>query len=223
MKRLGFVIAVIVMAALVLWAIYPAATVRYRLTLEADVDGKPATGAGVIEVSYVRNLKSLPNEAEFSITVRGEAVALDLGQRGTLFALLKGGTDSRSGAEWIVLRAFNLPGGGLPRPVENRLSVVRSLSGTAELPLQSLPLLVRFRDIKDPLSIEKVDPFNLETPFGPGVRLTRATLKIVPAGIWPLSSYGITGEPITTGVGQRLLLRAFNLPGGGLPRPVETG
>ena len=118
MKRLGFVIAVIVMAALVLWAIYPAATVRYRLTLEADVDGKPATGAGVIEVSYVRNLKSLPNEAEFSITVRGEAVALDLGQRGTLFALLKGGTDSRSGAEWIVLRAFNLPGGGLPRPVE---------------------------------------------------------------------------------------------------------
>ena len=32
-------------------AAFPSATVRYRLTLEADVDGKVVTGSGVIEVT----------------------------------------------------------------------------------------------------------------------------------------------------------------------------
>lgn len=85
-------------------------TVRYQLTLEAEVDGKPKTGSGVIEVTYSKNNDPV-SQAEFSINVRGEAVALDLGSRGTLFALLKGGTDSRSGPDYIVLRAFDFPGG----------------------------------------------------------------------------------------------------------------
>lgn len=178
-------------------------TVRYRLTLEAEVDGKPKTGSSVIEVTYSKNNDPI-SSGEFSIGVRGEAVALDLGSRGTLFALLKEGTDNRSGPDYIVLRAFNFPGGALPSPVTSGLSQVRRLSGKRELPLTSLPLLVRFRDLNDPKSVERVDPRDIGKSFGAGARLVRATLEIVPAGIWPLSWYGITGEPITTGIDERL-------------------
>ncbi|MGO3933650.1 hypothetical protein NP284_35705, partial [Rhodopseudomonas pseudopalustris] len=121
------------------------ATVRYRLTLEAEIDGVRKTGAGVVEVSYSK--QNLPiSQAEFRIDIRGDAVVVDLGPRGQLFALLREGSDSRSGADYIVLRAFNFPGGALPRPVLDGLGKVRRLSGKVDLPLRSLPLLVRFRD-----------------------------------------------------------------------------
>ena len=40
--------------------------------------------------------------------------------------------------------------------------------------------------------------------FGADARLVRATLEIVPAGIWPLNKIGVTGEPITTGIVSEL-------------------
>jgi hypothetical protein len=202
MKRLGIFLAIAFAGLAVYFAVF-SATVRYRLTLEAEVDGELKTGSGVTEVAYSKNNDPI-SSAEFSIDIRGEAVALDLGSRGTLFALLKGDTDSRSGPDYIVFRAFNFPGGSLPRPVGKGLSDVRKLSGKRELPLTNLPLLVHFRDINDPLTIEKVDPFDLQKSFGPGAKLTRATLEIVPAGIWPLNWVGITGEPITTGIERHL-------------------
>jgi len=121
-----------------------------------------------------------------------------------LFALLKGDTDSRSGPEWIVLGAFNFPGGSLPRPVEEGVKQVQRLSGKRELPLTSLPLLVRFRDLNDPKTVERVDPLDIGKRFGGEAKLVRVTLEIVPAGIWPFDSYGITGESITTGIQKRL-------------------
>jgi hypothetical protein len=117
-----------------------------------------------------------------------------------LFVLLAGGTDGRSGAEWIVLRAFDFDGGGLPRPIEEGLKQVSRLSGKRELSLDSLPQLVRFRDVNDPKTVESVNPFNIGERFGPGAKLVRATLEIVPAGVWPFDG----GEPLTTGIEKRL-------------------
>src|SRR5258707_10946399 len=125
MKWLKIFAALIIAAVVIFQLAFPSATVRYRLTLEADVDGEPATGSSVIEVSYGKKPRLLPNESELYVDVRGEAVALDLGQRGMLFALLKGGEDSRSGPAYIVLRAFNFPGGALPSPVEKGIGDVR--------------------------------------------------------------------------------------------------
>ncbi|QWG12363.1 hypothetical protein KMZ29_22055 [Bradyrhizobium sediminis] len=187
-------------------AVYTAvfsATVRYRLTLEVEVNGERKTGSGVIEVTYSKNNDPI-SQSEFSIDVRGEAVVIDLGPRGILFALLKGDTDRRSGPEYIVLRAFNFPGGALPLPVRDGLLKVKRLSGKIDLPLTSLPLLVRFRDLNDPMTVERVDPLDIGKSFGAGAKLVRATLEIVPTGIWPFNSYGITGEPVTRGINLRL-------------------
>jgi hypothetical protein len=203
MKWLSIVAVIIVAAVVIYRTAYPSVTVRYRLTLEAQVDGEPRIGSGVIEVSYSKQ-PELAQQHELGIEYRGEAVVLDLGPRGVLFALLKGGADNRSAPEWIVLRAFDFPGGSLPRPVEEGLKQVQHLSGKRELPLDSLPLLVRFRDLNVPSTVESVNPFDIARDFGAGAKLVRVTLEIVPAGIWPFSRYGITGEPITTGVEKRL-------------------
>jgi hypothetical protein len=117
---------------------------------------------------------------------------------------LKPGADGRSGPEYIVLRAFNFPGGALPSPVASGLQQVRHLSGKRQLPLTSLPLLARFRDLSDPKTIEKVEPLDLEERFGAGVKLVRAEIEIVSPGLWPFNRIGISGEPITSGIERRL-------------------
>jgi len=205
MKWLGIVglLIVVALAAIVRYQIgYPSVTVRYRLTLEAQVDGELKTASGVREVTYTKQ-PQLASQHELSIGYRGEAIALDLGARGTLFALLKGGRDERSGPEWIVLRAFDFDGGSLPRPVEVGVEQVARLSGKRELPLDSLPMLVRFRDPNDVRTVEQVNPFNIGERFGADAKLLRVTLEIVATGT-PFSSSGMSGEPITTGIERKL-------------------
>ncbi|UPJ53770.1 hypothetical protein IVB30_22140 [Bradyrhizobium sp. 200] len=204
MKWLGIVIALIVGAPLLYSVAYPSLTLRYRLSLEAEVDGKPKTGSGVIEVTYSKQPEFASGRDRVS-SHRGEAVMLDLGDRGTLFALLQAGSDSRSIPESIVLRAFNFDGGAFPGPtVEEGFKKLRQLSGKRDLPLDNLPMLVRFRDINDPKTVERVSPLNIGERFGPNAKLVRATLEIAPVGIWPLNSFGITGEPVTNYVKTKL-------------------
>jgi hypothetical protein len=198
MKWLG-VATLLIAGAVVFSVTYPGVTVRYRLTLGALVDGELKTGSSVREVTYGKQSK-FAAQHELSIGYRGEAVVLDLGSRGKLFALLVADTDSRSGPEWIVLRAFNFDGGSLPGPVEEGMKQVSRLSGKRELPLDSLPMLVRFRYLNDAMTIERINPLNIGERFGADSKLVRATLEIVPAGIWPFNRYGITGEPITKGI-----------------------
>ena len=209
MKWIAIILAAAIGAVVLDGIAYPSVTLRYRLTLEAEVEGQPKTGTGVIEVTYSKQ-PQIATQRELSIRYRGEAIVLDLGSRGILFALLKAGADSRSGPEWIALRAFNLPGGSFPRPVEEGVKQVRRLSGKRELPFESLPLLVRFRDINDPMTVERV-PLNIAERFGAGAKLVRATLEIVPTGIWPFNAFGISGVPVTTGIQERLnWLRRLN-------------
>jgi hypothetical protein len=53
------------------------------------------------------------------------------------------------------------------------------------------PMLVRFRDIRDPKSVEPVDPEHLDRSFGPGVTLRRFTVEL-------------TDDSVTTGIEKRL-------------------
>src|ERR1700712_5830669 len=98
--------------------------------------------------------------------VSGEAVVLDLGDNGALFALLRAGDDIRSAPETIILRAFDFPGGIFQGPPNEVLRDFERLSGKRELPLTSLPMLVRFRDPDDPKTVEQVDPLNIARHFG---------------------------------------------------------
>jgi hypothetical protein len=227
MKRLGIALALIAGAVVFYLVAYPSLTLRYRLTLEAQVDGEPRIGSGVIEVTYSKIIQ-LWGTTDLGIGVRGEAVVLDLGSHGMLFALLAAGTDSRSIPESIILRAYDFDGGAYPgHSVEEGQEQLRRLSGKRELPLDSLPMLVRFRNLNDPMTVERVDPLDIGKSFGAEAKLVRATLEIVSAGTWPLSSFGITGEPMTTGIDRRLLwlprLNGGYLDGGFTSRGTPLG
>lgn len=52
-------------------------------------------------------------------------------------------------------------------------------------------MLVRFRDILDPMTVEEVDPSDLAASFGPGNALRRITVEIIK-------------DPLTRTIGERL-------------------
>jgi hypothetical protein len=203
MKWLAIIVALAVAAVVGFVTMYPSVTKRYRLTIEAEVDGQPKTGSSVIEVTW-RKQPRIGESPSLTYGSRGEAVVVDLGTRGALFALLKAGDDIRSAPQTIILRAFDFPGGIFQGPPDEVLRDFDRLSGKRELPLTSLPMLVRFRDLNDPKTVEQVDPLNIARNFGAGTKLVRATLEIVSAGIWPFNRYGVSGEPVTTGIEKRL-------------------
>jgi hypothetical protein len=45
---------------------------------------------------------------------------------------------------------------------------------------------------------------NFASTYGPGYGFKRATLEMVPVGIWPLNLIGITGTPITRGLEEKV-------------------
>ncbi len=171
-------------------AAFPRVEIRYRMTLEADVDGRPVRGSGVIQVSYAVQPKIFPEAPSVLSGVRGEAVVLDLGARGMAFLLLRPDRDWRYRPESVLLNVFG--NGTVDGPDDApSLTWLRKLRGKAEVPLAKLPLMVRFRDIVDPKTVERVEPTNLAATFGPGVRLLRATVEI-------------TDEPVTWAIDRTL-------------------
>lgn len=65
--------------------------IRYRLTLTAEVDGREVSGSGVVETRWTsQGFFTALTGRPWGVSVRGEAVVVDLGTRGALFALLRG-------------------------------------------------------------------------------------------------------------------------------------
>jgi hypothetical protein len=73
---------------------------------------------------------------------------------------------------------------GLTAAAFDRIAASRE---TATFDAAHTPMMVRFRDINGPTSVELVDPERLDTSFGPGVRFSKATIAI-------------TSDAVTTGI-----------------------
>lgn len=183
--------AVALLVAGVLWWTFanPVDAIRYRLTLEAEVDGRHVTGSSVVQVDYrydyldFLNIDRPRDLSPIRPMVSGESVVLDMGPRGVLFATLQSsnGPDIRkalsvgdASAERIVPNAWGEP------PIFHKKDLARlhQLSRRLTLPFEKLPMLVRFRELADPRTVELVDPDNLAASFGSGVKLVGATIEI---------------------------------------------
>jgi len=185
---------------------------RYRLTVEVDTPEGLRTGSSVIAVRSILLPKTLPDAPVLRIEVRGEAVTVDLGPRGVLFALLRGTTrtDWAGGAmELVTPHPPVVPGANqfalwhqamianrglhvVPRhaplpPNPRRDSIPRPND-----PPNAYPMLVRFGDIADPASVALVDPDDLAASFGKGVKLRRITVEL-------------TDDAVTTGIEKRFV------------------
>jgi hypothetical protein len=67
-----------------------------------------------------------------------------------------------------------------------------------------IPTLITLADLGDPKSARVVKPAALADTFGAGFQLRNVTLEFVTPGQWPLSIFGISGEPLTHGIESRL-------------------
>ena len=169
------------------------ASFRFRMTVEADTPQGLKSGSGVMEISGQKLVKMSAQEAAGTIYIRGQAVEVDL-PGGPVFVLVPGQQDM-----WErVLRAFK-PGretGG----AANYMPLVREIAtaGSGELKADvpparqdivtgrmqpNWPMMVRFRDIHAPKSVEQVDPASV------GIKR-----------IWVET----TRDPVTTGIEKRL-------------------
>jgi len=162
--------------------------IKYRLTLEVEVNGIVHTGSSVIETRWYYHepfLRGLVNGIPWVVQTRGEAVTVDLGSRGVLFALLTGVETKTRGSnqtyfpddpQQILLTQFSPVGQGSITP--DLLEKLSHRRDVVKLPVAGLPMLVRFRDINDPTTAEQVNPNDLAASFGPGVKLKGATIAI---------------------------------------------
>jgi hypothetical protein len=200
MKWIGVLVALIVISLVIYKAAYPSVTLRYRLTLEADLNNQPKVGSGVIEVSYGKNVRLFGASADLIIEVEGEAVSIDLGERDALFALLTAGKHPRSGPEYIIPVLFGITTGGFGPEDFGRIS---ALAGRREVPFELLPLMVRLRNTNDPKSAELFDPSG-GSSSDRSLTLTRATIEIVSSGVWPFNLLGVTGDAIGRGIRAKL-------------------
>jgi hypothetical protein len=187
MSKLPIIVAVMIALFVAYHAAFPTYTYRYRLTVGVDVGGVTRTGSGVIEVKTQIQPKGIGNPT--SSSVRGEAVAVDLGSRGALFVLITAAGSTRT-ADNIAPIAFgkrirlNCERTGCDyRGFYQTLSQSRM---SADLAPRDLPWMVTFHNLADPKSVVHVQPDNFTAAFGPGVDLKYATLEL-------------TSDPVSTG------------------------
>jgi hypothetical protein len=182
-SAVAVVVAIIVVAAAgyaFYRAAFPHETIRYRLTLEADVDGKLVTGSAVIQVTQYDTTAVFRNIGGAGTEVTGEAVVLDLGNRGAVFALLRGpksGLPSEGTPGALLFKAYADAFGAESAPLA-RMKILQRERPRRDIPLSLIPMLVRFRNLNDPKSVEQVDPANLAGAFGSGVSLRKVTIEI---------------------------------------------
>lgn len=161
---------------------------RYKVTVSVETPEGIKTGYAVREAWATAGGPSLlPGNTQ--VRVKGEAVVVDLGARGVVYAVM--GTND----EYTVFKAFPKEGATTAEGIR----YYRSLKpGThTSLAIEDRPLIVTFKDPNDPRSVTAVyqtswmdDPAdsseriaivkedNFEKVFGKGVRLKDITVEI---------------------------------------------
>lgn len=180
-------------------------TWRYKITVNVETPEGLKTGYAVREMSNSRskNEINLP-QATHPANVKGEAVVVDLGKRGKLFALMKGYKYGHDHANTILYNIFPSGSGG------NSAAGIRFYRGLKEahavMTPEQYPMLVTFKDINDPKTVtsvltthrEETSPFkfkvvadNFEELFGKGVKLRDITIEM-------------TEDPVTEGIKEHM-------------------
>jgi hypothetical protein len=192
-------VALLIAAAVgfVVWA-DKSITLRYRFTLVVDDNGHAVRGSAVYETQwagvgeYFPSLAILGGGRRWLPVYSGEATYVDLGTPGIVFALmtydpLREGSALYPPSLLVAAFGYSLIGA----VTWDLLYRIRDTRGPIDVPTERLPLLVRFLNLNDPATAERVDPFDLAASFGVGIKLQRATIEI-------------TNDPVTTGIDQKL-------------------
>lgn len=190
MKKFGLIVAALFAAFLVLALsyFYPWGTWRYKVTVTVETPEGIKTGFAVREVSAISGYQSLAGIGGCcSIQmIKGEAVVVDLGKRGVLFAITQGSDDYR-----LVFEAFPLPHS--TAPFSDKIHYYSHLKNAKVVfnPPRYLSF-VHFKGINDPKTVEGVSSYDdkempdgyggiaktTEAIFGQGVKIKEVTIEM---------------------------------------------
>jgi len=138
---------------------YSGESYRFRMTVEAETPQGVVTGSSVYEVTAKKLVRLTSEERAGSGGTRGQALILDL-PSGPVFVTLK----MPVAGHHLGIRATKalLPA-TRSGDIDANLAAVDKLGSwfadyKAELPREDWPLMVRFGDINDPSSVERVEP-----------------------------------------------------------------
>jgi hypothetical protein len=173
---------VLLLAALLLVTLYgcfkivfPSYANRFRLTIAVNIDGQTYTGSSVIEVRW-QDQKILPASVPYAPSIRGQAVFIDLGQRGAVVAALNTGErsagDNSVGVEELAQRAFST------RTHDIEVPDLPGLTGRRDLAPDNMPRLIWFNNVDDERSAHVFTTKDLPGLFGPTARLDAAFIEI---------------------------------------------
>ena len=188
----------------------PTYRIRYRLSMDVEVDGKLKTSSNVIEISYQIMPDSLSflggAGGAFGGAMHGAAPTIDLGPSSQVFIIDIRPLGSAPNRErcpllrpngvrltMLPLVANGFPGEGLPSTMAKYLARLQEKHGAVDVPIEILPMFVHFRDPSDPQTIEEIDPRALSTVLNRNVRLVAVRLELTQEAItapdpdWPES------------------------------------
>jgi hypothetical protein len=186
-------------------------TQRFKIVVEVDTAEGIRTGQSVVEETVSPAPWYTIGENRYSSSFKGEAVAIDLPNGQTMFALLR--NDGRLDLPNLIGRTLYPAGRDQGQPLRRMVDPpmdMRTQAPRAPRGESGLPMLVTFENEDDPTSLQQVDPGNLERSFGPGTHLRRITIQV-------------TDEPVSTGISGRLpwLSEIGRLRGTIIPDPPE--
>ncbi len=143
-------------------------TWRYKITIEIETPEGIKSGSAVREVRAWKNAAKIinPDVAPIEYEVIGEAVVVDLGERGVLFGLMNNFAYLESGNAFWTENS-------------NSLDSYKSLRiGDRSELKKDLPAFVTFSDLNDPKSVVGCGPAVIESVLGKGVRLRSIMIEI---------------------------------------------
>ncbi len=167
---------------------------NYRVTVEVETPEGIKTGSAVRQLQVWSNYALNPDVGSYQYKVLGEAVVIDLGERGALFGLI-------GASSYEFLTAFFGRGGNGEKEIyeASKFKIGRKVE-VDEYFLR----MYAFEDIDIPSSVKLVKGYklnsetkktepadNFEMLFGKGIRLHRITLEV-------------TNDPVTRRIGNIL-------------------
>lgn len=200
MKRIIIIlcsVVVLLVAARITWSTaYPSGTFRYKMVVTIATPEGDKTGYAVREVAMHREPNIFPEAGGAGARlIRGEAVVVDIGERGIVFALMRGaGIDGVDYGDRVAYWAFPCPYNTAPLSKECiRYYTSQKSSREVVLKPEQYPMFVWFRDLDDPKTVEslfelswdgkypvtysiKADRF--EEVFGKGVSIKEVAMQI---------------------------------------------
>jgi hypothetical protein len=170
-------------------------TLHCRRTLTVETPEGERLGSSVVEITdyFPGGLTRAQGYAVIS-KAQGEATVIDLGARGLLFATLADEKRlTNAVAHSTSLGCFDAfprenfrSNSGVSASNDEYAAYIDELNNQkpkGDVPFKYLPMMVRFRDLHDPSSVERVDPSDLAASFGAGVKFERMSIEITDAPV----------------------------------------